>query len=268
MAIPKIIHQTGASGVFSGTLEMFRQELLQLHPHWEYRFYDDMDCRDVINEHYLSFLSIYDSFRYPVQKADFFRWAAVHQFGGFYLDLDMQCFKTMDGLCRNDAVFCEETSLTGQEKKLLNHRDSLRIGNFMFGAMAGHPFMMEMMNQIKQESTGPIRTEDDILETTGPGLLTRVYVDRQADHNDIALVRNFNRMCPYCLRVSCHFGDYARHYHVGSWRGHRQAHAVDGKPDSQNSVREKKLDRIYAELKRIALMKNQNSRTSPSDLRK
>jgi len=84
MRISKIIHQTGPSVDFSENMAMFRKELIQLHPHWQYCFYNDIDCRHVISAHFPSFLSLYDSFSLPIQKADFFRWAAIYQFGDFY----------------------------------------------------------------------------------------------------------------------------------------------------------------------------------------
>ncbi len=268
MSIPKIIHQTGKSRHFFGIFKAFHHKLLQLHPHWELRFYDDMDCRNVISEHFSSFLSMYDSFTHPIQKADFFRWAVVYRFGGFYLDLDMQCLKAIDDLCQYDVVFSEEKTLTEQEKKQLNHREERQVGNYMFGSVTEHPFVMEMMIQIKQVSTRPIQSEQDIIKTTGPGLITRVYFDRQVRYKDVALLRNSSHMCPYCLRVSCHFGDYARHCHVGSWRWERQQHSADRSPETPNALKKKKIEKIYAELKRIALLKHENTNNYPPNLEK
>ena len=252
MKIPKIIHQTGKSRVLPKAFETFNRSLRQLHPLWEFRFYDDLECRDMVRKYFPKFLIVYDGYKFPVQRADLFRLMVIYQFGGFYLDLDVECLNPLDDLCRFDAVFCEEKTLTHLEKKKLNHKDGIRIGNFMFGSMPGHPFFKWVMDRLNQASPPKVDSENDILETTGPGILTRLYWERHNLHPNMKRVKNHSHLCPYCLTMSCHFGDFARHHHAGSWRWEAPDQSPVAPPSGGRSLKGKQVEKIYAELKRIS----------------
>ena len=64
-----------------------------------------------------------------------------------------------------------------------------------------------------------VKWESDVLETTGPGLLTDVYHENGSRYDDITLLPNQGEACwKSCGPASCHFGTYAVHLHMGSWR--------------------------------------------------
>jgi len=102
----------------------------------------------------------------------------------------------------------------------LRHRFQQRIANYMFGSVPGHPFWIGFLRAMVSKSQMPVRREKDILDTTGPGLLTDYYQDHKAIYPDITLLPNQDRVCPnkWCGKISCHFGDYGLHLHVGTWR--------------------------------------------------
>jgi len=62
MAIPKIIHQTYKTSDIPEPLSDYRTKLLSLHPDWEYRFYDDSGCREIIERNLPYFIPLYDSY--------------------------------------------------------------------------------------------------------------------------------------------------------------------------------------------------------------
>lgn len=45
---------------------------------------------------------MYDSYKYPIQRADSIRYFILHHFGGIYMDLDIGCRRRMDGLLQGD----------------------------------------------------------------------------------------------------------------------------------------------------------------------
>jgi mannosyltransferase OCH1-like enzyme len=89
--IPKVIHQTWKSedipsewlGTFRSCRERYRS--------YEFMFWTDVAARDFIADKYSYFLETYDSYRYPVQRADAFRYFAIYHYGGIYLDMDVGC---------------------------------------------------------------------------------------------------------------------------------------------------------------------------------
>lgn len=220
MPIPRIIHQTSKSPDIGEPYRPLRQKLLSLHPNWRYCFYDDGDCRQAIKSHFPALLPIYDSFAAGVQRADMFRVVALYVHGGFYLDLDVECLRPLDELCDYNCVLAEEKTLTLDEVRELGHQHPLRIANYMFASESHHLFLLHLLLDMVERSVAPVVTDEDILQHTGPGLMTDVYHACRQEMRDIVLLRNLDRVCPAgCGRISCHFGNYARHYHVGSWRG-------------------------------------------------
>ncbi|MEZ4548824.1 MAG: glycosyltransferase [Thermodesulfobacteriota bacterium] len=218
MAIPKIIHQTCISPIgLSPELAPFVERVAALHPGWEHRLYGDDESRAAVERIFPALLPLYDASA-PIQKADIFRVVAVYGDGGFYLDTDVELRLPLDGLCEFRAVFGEEMTLSPEGAARRGLESPLRIGNYAFGGEPGHPFLLRIMEGMAGEAGRAIAVEDDILESTGPGLVTAVYIKHRMALKDVVILRNYDRMCPMCRAVSCSFGNYAAHAHVGSWR--------------------------------------------------
>ena len=157
--------------------------------------------------------------RHRGERADLFRVAAVYVSGGFYLDLDVDVHRPFDSLRDKHLVLAEETILTpGQAARLGNvHRQ--RIANYMFASEPRHPFWLELLEEMIHRAPRPIARDEDILESTGPGLFTDVYHGARERYPDLVLVGNDKLMCGRCGGIACQFGEFASHLHVGSWRG-------------------------------------------------
>jgi inositol phosphorylceramide mannosyltransferase catalytic subunit len=89
---PKIIHQTWKNTEIPEKWKISQQEWLRLHPTdkgWQYILWTDDMNREYIKNKYPDFLSVYDSFKYPIQRADAIRYFILKDFGGVYSDLDV-----------------------------------------------------------------------------------------------------------------------------------------------------------------------------------
>ncbi len=51
----------------------------------------DKKAREFIADEYPWFLETFDSYPYPIQRADTIRYFVLHHFGGIYIDLDDVC---------------------------------------------------------------------------------------------------------------------------------------------------------------------------------
>lgn len=202
------------------TYQSFYEQVQALHPGWEIQVYDDEDALKIVQEDYPQWLEQYLAYPRNIQRVDVFRLIALHRYGGFYLDTDMHLYKPLDELLPHTLVLAEEKTLSLPECRQLNHQYALRIANYMFGAIAGHPFLEEAIVTAIANCNEPIKAEHDILETTGPGMLTQLYHQRLDHYTDICLLKNEKHYClkKCCATPSCHFGDYAAHLHQGSWR--------------------------------------------------
>lgn len=219
MCIEKIIHFTYKSSKLPKQYRQCYDRVRLLHPEWQLICHDDTAAEELVKNHYPEWSEAYVAYPHPVQRTDISRMMAVHHYGGFYMDLDMDCNKPLDPLLRHRLVLAEEKTMTAAACAVAGHEHPQRIANYMFGSQAGHPFWKQVLAAALALAPAPIHTEDDILETTGPGLLTNAYHEYKMTHPDaITLLHNTSRLCPRGCGVSCQFGDYATHLHHGSWR--------------------------------------------------
>ena len=47
---------------------------------------------------YPEYLAMYDSYRFGIQRADAMRLFFLHKFGGIYIDMDIECLRSLDFL--------------------------------------------------------------------------------------------------------------------------------------------------------------------------
>ncbi|MBC9913412.1 glycosyltransferase family 32 protein [Chitinophaga varians] len=218
-AIPKVIHLISARQELPPQYAPFIREMRHFHPEWEIKIWDDQAAIAIVSAHFPEWLPDYEAYPRPVQRADILRTMIIYLHGGFYLDLDMHCLKPLDPLSVHSLVLATEKVLSQEQCTLLGHQHTVRIANYMFGGIPRHPFWLHFLQAAQQKARQPVVAESDILETTGPGLLTHVYHQYAGQYNNITLLPNDGGDCPIsCGPASCHFGTYAIHMHMGSWR--------------------------------------------------
>jgi hypothetical protein len=224
--IPRRIIQTGKSANLDLKERAAVASLRLLNPDFEYLFFDDPMVENFVAEHYPQYRTVFSSFRYKIQKFDFFRYLAVHHYGGFYLDLDVFLAKGLSELTVYGAVLPFEGLTMSHYLRGLGM--DWQLGNFAFGAAPGHPFLAAAIeNCVRAHSnarwvapmmTGvpPLsREEFFVLNSTGPGLLSRTLAEQPELSGgmhvlfpeDVCDTRCWNR-----------FGDYGVHLMAGSWR--------------------------------------------------
>lgn len=227
MNIPPRIIQTGKAGNMSPSAKAAAVNLKLLHPDWEYLFFDDEDIRRFIASEFSQYQKVFDDFRQPIQQIDFFRYLAVFRLGGFYFDLDVFLYENLSPLLECECVFpFEELTMN----RHLRRRCGIdwEIGNYGFGAAPGHPFLQAVIENCVRAQLDPgwvdpmmegfpklFRCEYEVLNTTGPGLLTRTLVENAGAGAGMTVLFPRN----VCEPRSWHlFGDYGVHLMDGSWR--------------------------------------------------
>ncbi|WP_177195710.1 glycosyltransferase family 32 protein [Salegentibacter agarivorans] len=216
--IPKIIHITYKEKKVPEKFQKTYQSIKTNHPDWDIKFYDDSDIKHIIQKEFPILLKIYESYPINIQRIDLFRVLIVYLKGGFYLDLDMHSFKSLNELCSFDLVLAEEIVYTKPQDKRFNFTGIRQIGNYMFGSKPKHPFWVELIKEMINRCDQKIIHECDVLESTGPGVLSDVFFEKQILYSNVKILKNkFKRCHSGCPAVCCHFGDFAAHLHVNSW---------------------------------------------------
>jgi len=225
--IPKRIIQTGKYVRQPLPNRAMMANIRLLNPDYEYLFFDDGDVQAFIDREFPQYRAAFDSFQFAIQRYDFFRYLAVYRYGGFYFDLDVMLGCGLSDLLESGCVFPFE-SLTLSHYLRTRYKMDWEIGNYAFGAAAGHPFLEAIIeNCVKAKSDRSwvkpmmrgfpplLRAEYLILNTTGPGLISRTFAENAElaktvtvlFPEDVCDVGNWNR-----------FGDFGIHLLEGSWR--------------------------------------------------
>jgi len=197
-----------------------------LHPGFEYRFFDDEAVIAFIRSEFPEYLDIFDRLPLRIQKCDFFRYLAVYRLGGFYFDLDVFFAMSLDQLPITTCIFpFEELTIS----RYLRHRGiDWEIGNYAFGAVAGHPFLQTVIENCVRAQQSPawvepmmrgiphlLRGEFYVLNTTGPGLLSRTLAENPELAKDVTILFPDD----VCDERAWHqFGNFGVHLQEGSWR--------------------------------------------------
>ena len=225
--IPKRIVQTGTCIPQRGLHKAAITNLRLLNQDFDYWFFDDAAVEAFVNREYPEYRKTFDAYRVPIQKYDFFRYLAIYKHGGFYFDLDVLTERSLEPLTEADCVFPFE-GLTFS--RLLRDRYDMdwQIGNYAFGAVAGHPFLKAVIENCVRAQKDPewvapmmkgvprfSRTDFLVLNTTGPGLLSRTLAESSS------LARTVTILFPddVCDRQNWNrFGDVGVHLMDGTWR--------------------------------------------------
>lgn len=225
--IPKIIIQTYKSkSQLSGEIKQFIQKLKKQNPDFTYMFFNDDDIDQFIKDKFPEYLDKFNSFKYTIQKIDFFRYLAIYYYGGFYFDIDVELHKSLDDLLNYKCVFPVEFDLNTivyflsrfrvPEIKKYSGIQTLteQLGQYAFGAEKNSPFIKQIIDnvviQLIPDEDIPQTKEEEVCCTTGPRIVTLTYFNYK-NKNEITVIRpqKYENMM---------FGDYGKHHHKGTWK--------------------------------------------------
>jgi hypothetical protein len=231
LQIPERIIQTGANAYPPLRNRAAMMNIKLLNPSYEYLFFDNTQVDEFINREFPRYRQVFDSFHYPIQRYDFFRYLVIYRYGGFYFDLDVLLASGLSGLLKYGCVFPFEALTVS---KFL--RDDLGmdwlIGNYAFGAAPGHVFLEAIIENCVRGQRDPkwvkpmmrgspplLNDEFFILNSTGPGLISRTL----AENEEIAKAVTVLFPDDVCDVRNCwnRFGDWGVHLADSSWRKNR-----------------------------------------------
>lgn len=225
--IPRRIIQTANAMPEALRLRGMMGAMRQLHLDWEFMFFDEPARQRFIDAEFPEYRPVYDGFRLPIQRYDFFRYLAVYRYGGFYFDLDILLAKNLSPLLEHGCVFPFERLTLSRFLREERGMD-WELGNYAFGAAAGHPFLRAVIENcargqrepewVKPMLRGvppPAKEDFQVIYSTGPGLVSRTLAENPELARKVTVLfpadvcdpANWNR-----------FGDYGVHLMEGGWR--------------------------------------------------
>lgn len=188
IGIPKKIHQIWFQGE-DQIPNHHKQKVASwksLHPKFVYRCWDEYDIRKLLMNYYPWFVNQWDSYEHMHQKIDTGKYFILDNEGGFYVDMDVECVKSVSELaekynlivteydmnCVKDG-FCAPIAVA-TEFKLWNRP---YCNNGIIASTPQHKFWKTLFQML--QTAGPssgsksiLSKEISIMRTTGPSFFT------------------------------------------------------------------------------------------------
>jgi mannosyltransferase OCH1-like enzyme len=151
MKIPRIIHRIWLGGEeMPAEYVAFGETWRRHHPEWEFRTWTDSELPK------LTFPDAFERCRNFGEASDVLRYEVLHQFGGVYVDTDVECLQPIDRLVERVSAFAGFA------------RPNV-IGSAIVGAVPEHPAITKTLEVVcAGAGSGPQ------VQATGPVALTRV----------------------------------------------------------------------------------------------
>ena len=142
------VHQTYKNKKLPSNLNFCKNSVHKYMKNYKYYFWTDNDIYLLINKKYPEYLELYNSLTPKIKKIDFAKYLIIYEYGGFYIDLDMEIFKNPTDLLTHNVI----------------------IGSpAIFYSIQKHPFWLKVFDYIK------IKKDLHVLKATGPECLINVH---------------------------------------------------------------------------------------------
>jgi len=218
--IPKKLHFIW--GLFGDSLAMpdaygsLYEKWSSTHQNWDVRLHGRDSIQNIVGS-YPQFP--YDSYSKDIQRCDACRPMLLHKLGGVYSDLDIDPHRNLDELLSffpgakvvlaTEIVLprdvCEQIGNNEPIRRGVPERE-IRIANYFMASAPHHPFWLEVLELMKQRHKLPIRSQYDVLYTTGPDVITEIAHETAARYSDVAIIP---------MQIA---NQFFTHLGTGSWR--------------------------------------------------
>ena len=152
--IPKIIIQTWKDENIPIKYNSDILSVIKFNPNYQYIFFTDTKIEIFLQTKYPDYWITYQKLPIKIQKIDFFRYIAIYHYGGFYLDLDIECLKNFDSLLNYKCIFPLEQYIKNCDSSEIRLRyfcdrnNLFLLGQYAFGAEPKNNFIKMIIDTI------------------------------------------------------------------------------------------------------------------------
>lgn len=179
--IPKIIHQIWFQGQreITNPYHRYCQSLWkQQHPGWTYWLWDAKAIEQLVASQYPEFRSLYEAYPLMIERIDVAKYFILEQYGGFYMDIDIECKKSLASL-RKHELMVAQIHMTPIDIFLFTFNQVKRgpfINNAAIASIPGHPFWRHLIGQLNayRRKKWYYTREYYVSASTGPQFFTRM----------------------------------------------------------------------------------------------
>ena len=192
LKIPKIIFQTNKSHYFENNLAYNSiQSFIEFNPDYSYKFFDDIESREFIKEHFSEkYLKYYDILYPGAFKADFFRYCYLYINGGFYFDNKSILLVSLNNIIEenDELILCQDNHKLGYYNAVMmsipKHDIFIKLLDFIIYKIDNfqkiyNPYINKQYSKL-----------DNILSLTGPNLLCEIFNAIKLDYKKHILMKH------------------------------------------------------------------------------
>ncbi len=134
LKIPRIIHQIWLGGDLPKNLQPYQESWKRFHPTWEYKLWTDETIKEItlINQ------AAFDAADTYHKKGVILRLELLNQFGGMYVNTDVECFQSFELLHNYYEFYAGIADIS---------RATL-VNNALIGAIPHHPLIQACVKEI------------------------------------------------------------------------------------------------------------------------
>lgn len=178
MKIPKIIHQIWFQGEdqIPANLLPYHTSWKKYNPEYEVRVWDQTQIEALINQLENWIKECYFSYKKMIQKIDFAKYAILYTYGGIYMDMDVECFKSLNntpGLNESDLIVTNMTFVFFHQLMFkcigqLDFNDRLINNGIIMATKKNEVMYLTMKCADEKKNFTDINNSVHIFVTTGP----------------------------------------------------------------------------------------------------
>ncbi|KAL4219772.1 hypothetical protein ACF0H5_020185 [Mactra antiquata] len=202
--IPKHIHQIfffETSDILPKKLVDGQQSWLRQHPDYTYTLWNKTSINKLIREEFPFLHHLFHSYGHWVRKADVARYVVMYQYGGWYVDMDIVCKKSVHEL-EDEASHLNKTVV-------VRETEPVGFSNDFIGVTPKHPFFYTVLTALDKSNRWFIFPYANTMFTTGPLFLWGRYL-------------NFDQQSSFHMISNKTYSKYLHLLHNSSW------HSWDG----------------------------------------
>jgi hypothetical protein len=167
--IPKVIYQSWRTKSLYPALADNVDYIKRSNPEYDYRLYDDDDCRAFLLQHFgVNYVNAFDSLIPGAFKCDFWRYAVLYVNGGVYLDMDLRPMYRLG----------EILNLTDTFVSCCDRETSINFIPGIYQAFIAckpkHPILLQAL-QIAYVNISTRRISVNTLDITGPTVMANAF---------------------------------------------------------------------------------------------
>jgi hypothetical protein len=163
--IPKVIYQSWKTKKLNPLMSKNVENLKSLNPEYEYKLYDDSDCRKFLMDNFgVNYADAFDALIPGAFKSDLWRYAILYLNGGVYLDMDIEALCPFRDILNDSDQF---VSVADQKNGIDNITG---VYQAFIACKPKHPILLYAL-QLSFSNIATRRLSINSLDITGPTVM-------------------------------------------------------------------------------------------------